>query len=286
MSEKFTNRRGKTTSVETDDSLREVGPAHYEVKVPEARAGQPRNILWKPIIVSLAIALVAVIVVLEVTAAVYRGSTTSAQARVKSIVTTDVVTLQQKSDIKSADLDNLVKKYDSVAKELCPGAMLDNLAKLYPRAASALADCTAYRSKVEALSGSLGGLRSQAAYLERLPSILSPATQPLADQFAVLGSQQENWQNITEGLKGLTPPEQFRSAHEALVKAAGDIMSGWTLAVSATNNRSGADLAKAQNNLREAYGSFRAQADSFQTTLNAAQDQVLKVANDLELSNI
>lgn len=281
MSEKFTNRRGRTTDIEADDTIREVGPAQYEVKVPETKPRQPRNIPWKPIIVGLVIVLVAVIVIWEVTTAIYRGSIAGAQNQIKSIANTDVAALQQKPDIKAADLDSLVKKYSSVAKGLCPGAMLDNLAKLYPRAAAALEDCATYRSKVEAMSRSLGNLQNQTNYLEKLPSILAPATRPLADQFAVLGSQQENWQSITEGLKGLSPPEQFKSTHDAMVKTANDIMSGWTLAVSATSSRDSADFTKAQDDLGKAYGSFRAQADSLQAVLNATQDQVIKASSNL-----
>lgn len=284
MSEKFTNRRGRTTDVEIDGDVREVAPAQYEVKMPQKVVRPRRQIPWKWGIVAAVIVLVAVFVMWEVTTAVYRNSIAGAKNQVAAIAAEDAAALQKKTEIKAVDLENLVKKYDSVGKSLCPGAMLDNLAKLYPRALAALEDCNAYRSKVEAMSKALGELQAEAAYLERLPSILAPATKPLTDQFAVLGSQQENWQNITESLKNLSAPEQFRPAHDAMVKAAGGIMSGWTLAVSATNARNADDFAKAKTDLEEAYGSFRAQADTLQSVLNASQSRVLQAVDALNKS--
>lgn len=283
MSETFTNRRGK--KVTDPEALQEVAQEHYEVTVPEKPAKQlrksPKKRSWVWLVAGLGLLVLIFIVLGEVVAGVYRASVDKAKQGVRTVASEQLVPFERQTSVSAAELGDVTTQYRNISSAMCPGGLLDNVASLYPNAASALRECALYRTKVETLAGAVGGMQSVAAYLEKLPAVLGSVTQPSEDQFAVLASQQENWQAVSDGLKGLTPPVELQSVHSALLSTAGDINSGWTKLMAATSSQDGGQFAEVQSQLKKTYDAFRSQADALQAAVWAAQDRLTAAADGL-----
>lgn len=279
MSEQFTNRRGHSLSV--DDEEPGMQPQQPVVTAPElvhrpVKRRRRRQIVlpWKWIGLTLLIVIVLALGTFEFARFTYTSSINGAKDQVKNLVATDVTNASKQATLSSATLATLSDKFKDVSMSLCPGGLLDNYAGMYPRAKQALADCTAYRTKVEALVTALAVLSDEAKYMEQLQPVMNPVTQPLPDQFAVLVSQLDNWKSVSAGLKAVSAPVSFQAAHETLKQRADVVVSLWVDMVAASNDEDSAKFTATQAKLNDAYGAVRASADDLETSLSATQQQL------------
>lgn len=280
MSESFTNRRGHELSVE-DDIVELTVPTNSPVQAPVVRKPHIKrrrhvavHLPWKWIGIVIAAIVLIVLFTLEIARMSYVSSVSSAKSKVADIVTTQVAAAEKQSPLASQTITSLSNQFRSVSASLCPGGILDNFASLYPRSKQAYDDCTKYRSKVETLRAALDETSAEAAYLEQLAPLITPTVQPLADQFAVLSSQQENWKGIADGIKAVTAPVSLQGAHMLLQQQVEAVSSIWVELVAASNDQDSPRFIAARDKLDASYAAVRSSADAMETVLSATQTQL------------
>lgn len=279
MSEQFTNRRGHSLSI--DDDGPGMQPQQPIVSVPEpvrrpVKRRRRRQVVipWKWIFIVVGIALAVILGTFEFARFTYASSVSGAKDQIKNLVATDVANASKQTTMTSATLASLSDKFKDISMSLCPGGLLDNYATIYPRAKQALSDCTAYRTKVEALVTALSTMSDEAKYLEQLQSIISPVTQPLPDQFAVLNSQLDNWKSVSTGLKAVIAPVSFQKVHSAFLQRIDAVVSIWIDLVAASNDQDSAKFSAAQAKLTDSYAAVRSSADELESMLGSTQTQL------------
>lgn len=287
MTEQFTNRRGHTQLVEddVDVQLSELA-AHAEPAT--ARRTKPRRrrhgvrLPWKLITFGMIVVVLGVVVTFELARMSYVHSVDSAKQQFATLVSTEVTAATSSEAISSATLLSIRDKARTISSSLCPGGLLDNYASLYPRAVTAFDDCAEYRTKTEAFVAALGAIADEAAYIERLDALLSPIIQPQADKFAVLSSQQENWQQFVTSLKSSEAPASFQSTHTTLVARASTVASLWIGLVSASNEQDSAAFDASYSKLNKAYAAVRSSADEFETLLGQTQTRLTDAYTNMQ----
>lgn len=276
MSEQFTNRRGHSLVIDDEEVLTVdsvVEPIKLPKKKPKRRSKRASQVV-KGIVFVVACLLIVVLATFEIVRFSFAVSVESARRQVDELVAGDVSLAAQKSPLEASTISSLQNKFKDVSMSLCPGGLFDNYASLYPRAKSALDDCTLYRSKVESLAVALGGMSDATRYLERLKPVFAPLTEPLPDRFAVLSSQQESWRTALTTLKEITPPYEFQSAHHVLVERVSAISSAWTHLVAASNTRNSAVFREIRDSLPGMYGAVRVSADDMEQVLSSVQTRL------------
>lgn len=271
--EKFTNRHGHTISAQqaAADTLPE--PEHSlrssEPKRRKRRKLHLSRFQKRAIVITIAVIFLLPVLVGEYVRSAYLGDIGSAKNTISKIF--ESVLSKQKTTVTSQVLQETDNQLAAVRDNACPGGFLDNLAKLYPRAQDAYTECAAYRSSVTALEDLVSVASEQMAYLERLQPLLGGVSQPLEDQFAVLGAQQENWQDFVDGLKQLTVPLTFSVAHAGLVKEAEAVRDQWIALVQASNVEDSVAFRAARAKLTESFTAFRTQTEQFSSAIAASQ---------------
>lgn len=283
--EKFTNRHGHTISA-FKEAAAVLPEPDYKTTVPtpvkrrKRRSFRLSNFQWKIVTIVVAVIVLVPVLVGEYVRGTYGGNINGAKSSVSKLF--DSVLAQQKSGVTSKMLTDTENQLATIRDDLCPGGFLDNLAKLYPRAQTAYNDCAAYRSGVAALTDQVGTAAEQMMYLEQLQPLLGAVSKPLEEQFAVLSSQQENWQSFVDGLRQLSVPLTFSSAHAGLVAQAVSIRDQWIALVQASNAYDSAAFRTAKAKLTESYAAFRAQATSFSDAIASTQAVVTNDVSTLK----
>ena len=272
--EKFTNRHGHTIS-----ALQAAADALPEPEHKLSVATQPlrrkrrkfhlSSVQKRILFIVLAVILIVPFLVGEYVRSAYTGDVSSAKSNISKLFASTLT--QQKNPVTSKSLTDVDNQLSAIRDGLCPGELLDNLAKLYPTAQQAYDGCAAYRSNVAALEGLVSSAAAQTAYLEQLQPLLTSVSKPLEDQFAVLSAQQENWQDFVDGLKRLSVPFTFNAAHAGLVKEAEAVRDQWIALVQASNAQESAAFRTARTKLTESYAAFRAQTSQFSSAVAASQ---------------
>lgn len=274
--EKFTNRHGHTIGA-VQEAVRTLPEPEYVASPKPTRRRKKRAFQLKRVhlYILLAIAAMAALVpvaVGEYVRGAYDGNVSDAKSKIAQLFYS--VTLSQKDPATSKSLTAITTQLDSIRDNLCPGGFLDNLAKLYPRAQSAYDNCATYRSSVSALDDLVSSASAQMAYLEQLQPLLKGVSQPLEDKFAVLTSQQENWQTFVSSLQQLSVPVAFNTAHAGLVKQASAVHDQWIALVQATNAYDSATFRLARAKLTEGYAAFQSASSDFTSVINSTQASI------------
>jgi len=274
--EKFTNRHGHTVAAVKEAVSTLPEPEHVANPKP-VRRRKKRVFRFRRIHVYILLILAAIIILVPVAVGeyvkgAYDSNVSDAKHKVAQLFYS--VTLAQKDPTTSKTLAFASSQLDTIRDNLCPGGFLDNLAKLYPRAQKAYDDCATYRSSVSALDDLVSSASAQMAYLEQLQPLLKGVSQPLEDKFAVLTSQQENWQTFVNGLKQLSVPVAFNSAHASLVQQASAVHDQWIALVQATNAYDSATFRSVRAKLTEDYVAFQNASNDFTSVINSTQTSI------------
>ncbi len=276
--EPFTNRHGHSFS--------DVQVAADMLPEPEHKTAAPKPVRRKRSKFQLSRLQVRVIVIFVVLAiaiplaageyirASYLGEVTNAKRDIAAIFTDTVK--KQSNGLTSAELKGYDGQISTLRDKLCGGGFQDNLAQLYPRSKQAYDDCNTYRSKVSSLEASVAEAGAQMAYFEQLQVLLGGVTKPLTDQFAVLSSQQDNWQAFVSGLGQLSVPVSLSSVHAELVTDASAIHDQWIALVQASNAFDSAKFTDARTKIADSYTTFRAVASKFTDATSVSQTTLSK----------
>jgi len=284
--DKFTNRHGHTISG-LQEAVNDLPEPEHRADVSSEttvrrnrRAFRLSRLQLRSIIIVILVVILTPVLVGEYVRGTYEASVSTAKNSVKNLFAAEL--LLQKKSVTSKTLSDVNSQLSVTRDGLCPGGFLDNLAKLYPRAQHAYDDCSAYRSNVAALQDSLTTSAAEMTYLEQLQPLLTSVSQPLEDQFAVLSSQQENWQVFVDKLNQLSVPVSFTSAHTGLSTQASVIRDQWIALVQASNAFDKAAYSTARAKLTDAYVAFSAQTASFKDAVSISQSALTQDVKTLQ----
>lgn len=234
------------------------------------------------ILVIVLLVIVAVPVLIgEALRAQYLASASAAESSLRAIVKDDVLPLQKKSDINSKQVSAVTDKLEDVRDSMCPGGLLDNIASLYPRSHEAHEQCIAERGKIAALVTQMRDMVGMLAYVESINAALAPVSAQSTDAFAVIATQQSNWQQVNEKLEKLSAPTPLKTANDQLVAAVKSITDGWSKLNVANNAQNAADFQAAEKQLSDGYVAVRASKDVFAVAITDKQATITKLSQDL-----
>ena len=293
----FTNRRGHNTDVSAQEleglsiddqpvSREKADPTLLKSKNPK-KPRTRRHVTWsrkKTIITAAIVVVVIAIPVLlgELLRAQYLASAGSAQSSMHAIITGDVLPMQKKSDITSKQVSAVTDKLETVRDSMCPGGLLDNMAMLYPRAKDAHQKCIDGRGKIASLVTQLRDMVAMLGYIETLNAALAPVSASSSDAFAVIATQQSNWQQLNEKLVKMNAPTSLKTANDQLVSAVKSITGGWSKLNVANNAQNATDFQAAERQLADGYSAVRASKDAFATAIATKQATISTLSRQLE----
>lgn len=298
----FVNRRGHNADVSDKelDTLsidEQPGVESQEEKKPIKAIKEPNRQLKKPkvrrhakwtrkktfILIGFILLVIAIPVVIgEFLRVQYLASASAAENSLKLIVTNDVLPLQKKTDITSKQVLSVTDKLEEVRDGMCPGGLLDNMASLYPRSHKAHEECIAERGKIASLATQMRDMAGMLAYIESVNAALAPVSSSSTDAFAVIATQQSNWQQVNEKLQKLDAPTALKAANEQLVTAVKSITDGWSRLNVANNAQNAADFQAAEKQLRDGYAAVRTSKDAFQAAIATKQDAISSTSQNLD----
>lgn len=227
------------------------------------------------VIITVMVVMILPIVGAELVTAEYKAGVSGARNDMKSYVSTTVLPTQKKSTISADQLMTVANEVNDTASQMCRGGLLDNVSKLYPRAASSLAICKSSQSNYSALASGLYDLEHQVRYLERIDAIIQPVATPITDEYAVLGSQLSSWQKLSNDLKKITPPEKMKNAHTTLAAHVTAVTEAWSKLNSANNSQDATAFLDAEKVLSAKYEAVRATSAVFYRSLVEVQEKIL-----------
>ncbi|TAH32030.1 hypothetical protein EYC58_05150 [Candidatus Saccharibacteria bacterium] len=300
----FVNRRGHNADISTQDldglsiddqpkvdladqttpkTAKKSGKAPKKSKKPKTR----RHAKWTRrhtiILIAVIVVIIAIpVVVGEILRAQYAASSEAAKASLKTVVASDVLPLQKKSEVTSKQVSGVTDKLESIRDNMCPGGLLDNMATLYPRARAAHQECIDERGKIAGLVTQLRDMVSMLAHIESLNAALAPVSGQATDAFAVIATQQSSWQQVSESLQKLKAPATLKTANDQLITAVKSITDGWSKLNIANNAQNAADFQAAEKQLSDGYGTVRASKDAFATAIATKQATISKLAEQLD----
>ena len=216
----------------------------------------------------------------EILRAQYLASTNSAKQAV-SALSAETIAMQKKDEYNSKQLRALTEKLEGIRDDMCPGALLDNIALLYPRADEAHDTCIAQRTKIAGLETAQRDMVNMFAYIESVNAVLARVGTPDGDAYAVVATQQSNWQSAQDELKKLNAPTELKAAHEQLVVAVASITDGWSKLNVASNDQNAANFQAAEEQLAKGYDAVRATKATFVEAVNAKQGSITIAARSL-----
>ncbi len=296
----FVNRRGHNADISTQDldglSIDDQPKVDLADQTTPKVAKKPGKTPKKPkarrhakwtrrhtiILIAVIIVIIAIpVVVGEILRAQYAASSEAAKASLKTVVASDVLPLQKKSEITSKQVSGVTDKLESIRDSMCPGGLLDNMATFYPRARAAHQECIDERGKIASLVTQLRDMVSMLAHLESITAALAPVSGQATDVFAVIATQQSSWQQVSESLQKLKAPATLKAADDQLVAAVRSITDGWSKLNIANNAQNAADFQAAEKQLSDGYGAVRASKDAFATAIADKQTNITKYSQDL-----
>lgn len=259
-------------------------------KKPEKPSGdtpirRKRSFAWSRqktlIVIAVIILLVAIpVIVGEVLRGQYIASASSAKSTVQRL-STEALDLQKKDTYGSKDLRALTDKLEHARDEMCPGALLDNIALLYPRARDAHQACIAQRTKIATLATHQRDMVNMLSYIESVNALLERVGTPTGEAFAVVATEQSNWHSATDELKKLSPPTTLKTAHDQLLAATTSIADGWSKLNVASNDQNAADFQAAEEQLTKAYDAARASKAAYMDAVKNKQAAISTAARHL-----
>lgn len=289
--------------VATDSDVSETTPADSKAKPGRKSTDKPRNtkvdkkpvdskpvrrrrsFSWsrkKTLILAGVILVVIAIPIVsgEILRAQYLASTNSAKQAV-SALSAETIAMQKKDEYNSKQLRALTEKLEGIRDDMCPGALLDNIALLYPRADEAHDTCIAQRTKIAGLATAQRDMVNMFAYIESVNAVLARVGTPAGDAYAVVATQQSNWQSAQDELKKLNAPTELKAAHEQLLVAVASITDGWSKLNVASNDQNAANFQAAEEQLAKGYDAVRATKGAFVQAVNAKQGSITIAARSL-----
>lgn len=296
----FVSRRGRQIGVhevdltgidiESNNASRTVETRPRLVKAAKKTKPQPRRDThsgWtkqRKIIFIGALCTILVFPVLcgEFVAAQYRAGITNAKKDLVHLVQTTVLPAQKKSTITADTMRSIANDVNEIVGHMCRGGLFDNAAGLYPRATAALDDCKQSQIHYAALASSLYSLEAQTRYLEKVDAIMKPVATLITDAYAVIGSQQADWQTALEAAKKLSPPDSMRAAHSELTSAVEASSTAWSELNSANNSRNATDFQGAEQKLLTSYEAVRAVSEKFSQVVGDTQSDILSKYSELK----
>jgi len=292
----FVNRHGHQTDFESVDLTDVAIDAEPTTTEPSnemkkgdkrlAKLRRRRHLKWsrKKTLIVVAIAAILIIVPVvtgEILRVQYLASADSGKSALKAIVTNDVMPLQKKSDLTSKQLSGVTDKLEQARDGMCPGGFLDNLAMIYPRSKSAHETCINERGKIASLVTQLRAMEKILAHIESVNVALAPVTAPTTDAFAVIATQQSNWQSVSENIQKLTPPTELKLAHDQLVAAVKAVTDGWSKLNVANNEQNAANFQAAEKQLTDGYAAVRVSREAFTKVITDKQSAISPLATHL-----
>lgn len=296
----FVNRRGHDADVSAADLASLSIDAQPEEtsepvvvkgskKSPKSASKPPktrRHARWSRkktcIVVAIVVLLIAIPVLAgEILRAQYLASTAAAKDSLKTIVSKDVLPLQKKADITAKQTSAVTDKLENVRDSMCPGGLLDNMASVYPRAKSAHGECIDQRGRIASLVTQLRDMEKMLSYIESLNTALAVVNTPTTDAYAVIATQQSNWQSVSEALGKLNPPTTLKSGHDQLATAVKSISDGWSKLNIASNAQNTADFQAAEKQLNDGYVAVRASKAVFAEVITDKQATISKLSAHL-----
>ena len=223
--------------------------------------------------------LITPIILAELVTAQYSTGTSGAKSDMNSLITSTVLPAQKKASITADNIRDVSNRVNVIASQMCRGGLLDNMAKLYPRAQSAYDECKAVQNKYVSLVTSLYTLESQARYLEKVDVIIKPISTPIADEFAVIGAQQDAWKKASEDFKTLPPPSDFKSVHTELSTHLSAVADNWSKLRIPNNNMDPVAFETAEKALNMGFEAVRSTSSQYVTILSGTQGNVLAAYN-------
>lgn len=261
-------------------------PAQKPTKSKAQVVRRKRSFAWSRkktlIVVIVILAIIALPVIFgEVLRAQYLASAKSAKESVKALATNEILPMQKKDEYKAAQLRTTTEKLEKIRDDMCPGALLDNIALLYPRAEEAHAACIAQRTKIASVATAQRDMLNMLVYIEGTNAILTRVGTPTGEVFAVVATEQSNWQSATDELKKLNAPTTLKAAHEQLVTAAASITDGWSKLNTAGNDQNAANFQAAEEQLTKGYEAVRATKAVYIESVNGKQATLTTASKNL-----
>lgn len=289
----FVSRRGRQVGVHQVDlsgidieSVSEVSATSGKTAKSSASSRSKETIVSprhpgrtkrKVVFFVILILIVAVpVVAAELVSAQYRSGITGARKDLANIVKTTVLPAQKKPTLSSNQVRAVADEVNDIVGHMCRGGLVDNAAKLYPRAASALRECKTAQSSYASLANSLYSLESQSRYLEQVDAIIKPVATPITDEYAVIGAQHIAWQSAVEALKKVSAPASMKSAHADLLMHVGGVADAWSKLNMANNDQNAVDFEAAEKTLTIEYEAVRATSPALVEVLAGTQSAILK----------
>lgn len=296
----FVNRRGNNADVSSDDleglsidtqptaPVDDTTTPNPKAKTPKkkpSRRGKKR-FTWSRKRTIITVSIVAAVVLIpiifgEIMRAQYNSSTESAQASVQNIIKNDVMPLQQQETVTSKQMSEVTVKLETVRDDMCPGGLLDNASKLYPRSQEAYDACIAERGEIAGVATQMRDMTSMLAYIENTNAALAIVITPSTDEFAVIATQQSNWQQATAALEKVSPPTQLKPSYDQLLIGSKQITDGWSKLNTANNDQDAAVFQAAEAQLAEGYAAVRSSNDTAKTAINEKQTNLTQQAAKL-----
>lgn len=282
-----------TDPVEAKQDDTTTAPKRTSKKVKKDTTGgtdkpvrRKRSLAWSRkrslILVAAIILLVAIPVLIgEILRGQYLASAHSAQKAVGTIVAQDILPTQKKDVYTAKQLAAATDKLEAVRDDMCPGALLDNVALLYPRAKDAHETCIAERTKIASVVTAQRDITNQFAYIERVNAVFVRVGTPSDEAFAVVATQQSNWQSVQDELKKLNAPDTMKTAHEQLLTAVASINDGWSKLNVASNDQNAASFQAAEAQLAKGYDAVRATKAAYLSAVTDKQAMLTTAARNL-----
>lgn len=233
------------------------------------------------------LAVVAAVVLLpvafaEFVTAQYDSGVSNAKKDFTKLVSGTVLPAQKKTTVSADQIRSVADKVNDIVGHMCRGGLLDNAAQLYPRSNAALGRCKTEQSKYAELTGNLYALEAQARYLESVDALIKPVATPITDEYAVISAQQTAWQDASDGIGKLSPPEAMKSAHNDLVTHVKAVATAWSKLNTANNSQDAADFQDAEKALSTEYEAVRQTSAQFTSVLTDTQTKVTTSYNELK----
>lgn len=244
------------------------------------RARTPWSKRKKLIVMSVILAVLLIpLVIAELVTAQYSNATSNAKNDMSKLVSATVLPVQKKSSMTADDIRDISGKVNGIAANMCRGGLIDNIAKLYPRAKSAHDSCKETQNKYVTLTTSLYNLETQARYLDKVGTVIKPVSTPITDEYAVIGAQQAAWATAAEDLSKINPPSEFKSVHSELAAHVSAVADNWSKLNTANNGQDGASFEGAEKALTVEYEAIRSTSGEFVSILSSTQTKVLNAYN-------
>ncbi len=285
-SKTFVNRHGKKVRVQQDEV---VTPANTEQtpeqksapRVRRLRFSRPHFRVPKKLLLVLAVLLVGVLGVGLLTAdsikrdyesqtAAMRRSVTEQSKQSFSDETSPKDQLQQLKNALNAPSDCRVEGIDVVS--------------WYGPAKQAREACQSTAETYKKLQTSLDDMHRIASYSEEYSRISSPAlAAPVDGQFAVIPEYVDKWQQASDELAAVEPPQALQNAHDTIRAKTTKVLESWQQLQATNGSQDEEGFRQAETALATSYDEYRSATLDIQTLASSVQSSILRYTEELSL---